>query len=761
MKNKNQQLKKIINSNINDNQNYLTPIPMNPKKSIIKNNYDKRELNNAQKNAVFLRRVEYSKNMRKNYNKIIIEQEILENIILIQKWWKTLYLIIMIQKNIRGFLSRSKLIDNLEKQESFINMLLYIHTLHKKIIFKRFYIKMIINDKRIKVINLINKINNLLIYRFYIKRWKKIIIYSNYIKHWKFTIDKFNILKDIINEKKKEIIKIDNINFKKLETKFKNNSNILEKKDMNKNDKKKKNDEIEHEKNTPRTKRTLVLCFKKKHQVLNNTVDNLEQEIFSEENNFINENYEMMVFRNKKNSVKNLISNSLKKKLENEKPIIKKDKNDITSSIIYDSRNNYDEDKYCKTEIVLKRKNRIKKQINENDKFNNDNNKNNISNRMIEDKNKKNNKKINNKENVNIKNTNNKNYSIISPNKKINKIVKSLSNKRQNEEINTKDKEENKIKEFLINFEKKKHNKRDYNELNKTLENKNEEKKKISSQRNLSIDLNKEKINNDNKLNENKENKREKSSLPTLVKKNNIFQTTIQFQKPTQNILELKEKDKINNLGKDNKELNLHEEIDYVSKFKPPNKIKEILIENLKLNKEILKEKEEQNLIELNNNFKQNQIMNSNNNLFNEKLIKLTQNPNNEVLGYPIPIDYQTINYFPTNNYIENNNQIMNNQNFIHKKNFSSTHLFLYKPPQLGMTFPKKIISNNCNETLSFSNNNINNNQNKILLNCNSNNVLNLSSNNINLNYNNNKIYMKRINICPPKNLNKTYIQHQ
>ena len=759
MKNKNHQLKKIINSNINENHNYLTPIPMNPKKSIIKNNHDKRELNNAQKTAVFLRRVEYSKNMRKNYNKIIIDQEILENIILIQKWWKTLYLIIMIQKNIRGFLSRSKLIDNLEKQESFINMLLYIHTLHKKIMFKRFYIKMIINDKRIKFVNLINKIYSLLKFRFYIKRWKKIIMYSNYIKHWKFTIDKFNILNNIIKEKKKEIKKIDNVKYKQLETKFKNNSIILEKKDMNRNDEKRNIDELEYEKDTPRTKRTLVLCFKKKHQVLNNTVDNLEKDILSEENNFINENYEMMLFRNKKNSVKNLIPNSLKQKLENEKSNMKKNKNDITSSKIYETRNNCDDDKFCKTEVVLKRKNRIKKELNENDKCNNDN-KNNINNRRIEDKNKKYNKKINNKENGNIKNKHDKNNSIISPNKKVKKIVKSLSNKRQNEEISTKDKEENTIKEFLINFEKKKHNKRDNNELNKTLENKNEAEKKRFPQRNLSIDLNKERSNNDNKLNENKEKKREKSSLPTLVKKNNIFQTTIQFQKPTQNILELKEKDKIKNLEKDNIELNLNEEIDYVSKFKPPNKIKEIVIENLNLNKEILKEKEEQNLLQLNNNLNQTQIINSNNNLFNEKLIKFTQNPNNEVLGYPIPIDYQTLNYFPKNNNIENNNQIMNNQNFVQKKNLSSTNLFQYKPHHLGMTFSKKIISNNNNENLSFSNNNINNNQNKILLNCNSNEVLNLSTNNINLNYNN-KIYMKRINICPPKNLNKTYIQHQ
>ena len=89
--------------------------------------------------------------------------------------------------------------------------------------------------------------------------------------------------------------------------------------------------------------------------------------------------------------------------------------------------------------------------------------------------------------NGNIKNNLN-----ISPNKKIKKIVKSLSNKVQKEEINTKDKEENKIKEFLINFDKKKHNKRQHKELNNTTENINEEEKKIISQRNLSIDLKKE-----------------------------------------------------------------------------------------------------------------------------------------------------------------------------------------------------------------------------------------------------------------------------
>ena len=124
---------KVLSNKQTDN--YLTPIPMNPKKSIIKNNYDKKALNNAQKTAVFLRRVEYSTNMRKNNQSKKINSENLRKIIIIQKWWKTLYLIILLQKNIRGFLSRTKLIESLEKQESFINMLLLIDYLHKKIVF--------------------------------------------------------------------------------------------------------------------------------------------------------------------------------------------------------------------------------------------------------------------------------------------------------------------------------------------------------------------------------------------------------------------------------------------------------------------------------------------------------------------------------------------------------------------------------------------------------------------------------------------------
>ena len=680
-------------------KNYLTPIPINSKKNIIKNNYDKKALDKAQKTAIFLRRIEYSKNMKKeNQNKKVIDQEVIENIILIQKWWKTLYLIIILQKNIRGFLSRTKLINGLEKQENFNNMLLDIHNLHKKIMFKRFIKKFIIYNQ-----NLIRK-----------------TLFS-FFNNWKEINEKFQIIKSI-NDKQKN---------KKMEAKFKKKNLQNENKENNIIiENKKKKEELDISKITPRKlKKTLVLCFKKKHQILNKTINNLEENhIYSEENNFIDENYEMMIFKNKKNSVRNLMSCPLNRRIEYEKNFRKSQRSNLIKENETKKTFCDDIDKFCKTVIVSKTKKRIKNKLKENEKNNE------IENNKIEDKNKN-------------------NY--------INEEYKKFNNDIINDNKIKIDDKNNNINQVNINKE---------NNIKKIIN-----KKEIS--KNLSSD-NKKIVLNDSKI----EKKENKNSLPILVKKNNILQTTIQFQKPTENILELKQKEKFKTEEKENIELlNINEEINNISNFKPPKKIKEIVIENLNLNKDIIKEKEEQKNFEtldyekilrphhslrsIDDNLNYlNQTQINSNNPFNERFIKFSQNPNNKILGYPIPID-QIINY----NYIKNkNNNIYletennNNQINIHKKTLSSNNLIQYKPPHLGMTFSKKIISNE-----SFSKNNLRNNQN-ILINSNSNDSINLSTNNTNLNQANNnnnglcnKIYMRRINICPPKNLNKTYIQHQ
>ena len=310
-----------------------------------------------------------------------------------------------------------------------------------------------------------------------------------------------------------------------------------------------------------------------------------------------------------------------------------------------------------------------------------------------------------------------------------------------------------------------------------------------------------DKINNKNK--EELKYKEEKFDSPTLIKKNNIFQTKIQFQKPTtQNILELNQnnntndnynndinnyKNKNDNLDNDIDILNINEEIENIAKFKPPSKIKEIVIENLNLNKNDDQRNDDfyTGYYNYNNNYTEddervlrpnhslgnlttgtdffidnlNQTQNYNNYTpINERYIKFTQNPNNEVLGYPLPIDY--------NNYHNNinNNQIIDNYNskdLVHKKTYSSNNLFQYKYPQISRNiFSKKIIPNS-EVSLHYSNSNSNLRENQNINKYN--NIPNLYSNNNKINQNNlgNIIYMKRVNICPPKNLNKTYVHHQ
>ena len=839
-------------------ESFLTPIPMNPKKSIIKNNYDKKALNNAQKTAVFLRRVEYSSKMRKNTQNKKINPDFLRKIIIIQKWWKTLYLIILLQKNIRGFLSRTKLIESLEKQESFINMLLLIDYLHKKIVFKRFLKKLVKGDKKYCLKNL-NKILSKVNMRIYIKKWENISLkenkdilickLKNCFVHWKKNVDKFTIVKSILKNYKnnnnndlifssfkkfKEIIekrgilkslilfKKENLNNPKIiksknNNKTKNSKNLkVEKKENPKNNIEKRNKvEKESEKEEPKkSKKTLVFLFKKKHQINNIPNDNVNQtELFIEENNFINENYEMMLFKNKRNSVKNF-DNPLKKKF---KEIKTKDINEMKVVSSREKNNdllnmnktftNVKLDKINETDI---RKKKRKKIINE-EKIDNKKNKNNMikkeNNKIIKNSNKESNSKayLNNlnKELENIKNENiiidppfqdilkentqasikekeenlkllskNKEDEIFNKNEEFNKMLEqdkliefetinildddiyfknNIDEKNNNEENKN---EKKKIKEVVITFDKKINN--DFNfDINKIEENQNKE---INNLEKVENTLNENLKENNEEL---KNKRKDKITSPTLVKKNNILQTTIQFQKPTQNILELKQKNNLLDKKEEDIEiLNINEEIENISKFKPPSKIKEIVIENLNLNKQnndfytgydniFIND---DNTMTLNHslsnyNLGHHYLMNTNqNNIYipnNERFIQCNQNLNNEVFRYPINQinsyqyrkmqipDYQIIDYD-------------NNNNLIHKKTLSSNNLFQYNPPHLnGMTFNKKII----NYDTPVNNNNLINNQN-----LNNNNPVNQS----NLN---NKIYMRRVNICPPKNLNKTFQQ--
>lgn len=107
----------------------LTPIPTINKKEI-KNKYEGKELSNAERTAVHIRRLEYSNCMKKKDKKSNSKR--LLSIILIQQWWKVIYSIIKIQKNVRGHALRQKLMIELQNEEWLIErLLLFERNIHK------------------------------------------------------------------------------------------------------------------------------------------------------------------------------------------------------------------------------------------------------------------------------------------------------------------------------------------------------------------------------------------------------------------------------------------------------------------------------------------------------------------------------------------------------------------------------------------------------------------------------------------------------
>ena len=80
-------------------------------KKKIKNHFEKSTLHKGERTAVCIRRLEYSFGIKQNK---INERNIKirnKKIIRIQQWWKMLYRVIIIQKNIRGYLIRKKVIE--------------------------------------------------------------------------------------------------------------------------------------------------------------------------------------------------------------------------------------------------------------------------------------------------------------------------------------------------------------------------------------------------------------------------------------------------------------------------------------------------------------------------------------------------------------------------------------------------------------------------------------------------------------------------
>ena len=121
----------------------LTPIPAVKQKNKISTEYERKNFTKAIGNAKYLRRYQYSnsievKNIERHKEIKQCEKIFLENIKYIQIWWKTIFQIIKLQKHIRGFIFRLKLLDSLEKKEIYADKIISLMRSIKKILFKRF-----------------------------------------------------------------------------------------------------------------------------------------------------------------------------------------------------------------------------------------------------------------------------------------------------------------------------------------------------------------------------------------------------------------------------------------------------------------------------------------------------------------------------------------------------------------------------------------------------------------------------------------------
>ena len=143
----------------------LIPIPTIKQKNKLKNDFEKKKLYNAMGNAKYIRRYQYSNNISKKQIEQYRETQKNEKIIFdkvkfIQIWWKTIFQIIKIQKNLKGYLFRIKLIQTLDKREKYIDKVLNLSKSLKKIFFLQF-LQLLIKQKY----------NN----KFYFQKWNEII----------------------------------------------------------------------------------------------------------------------------------------------------------------------------------------------------------------------------------------------------------------------------------------------------------------------------------------------------------------------------------------------------------------------------------------------------------------------------------------------------------------------------------------------------------------------------------------------------------
>ena len=113
-------------------------------------------------------------------NKIKENKKLFDKISYLQLWWKTIFQIIKIQKYLRGFLYRIKLLKVLELKENIVYGVIRIEKIAKKHLFKNVFL--LIKDKIVQK------------KKYYFNKWNDFIIKKNIIHKLK-TFDKNKIIK--------------------------------------------------------------------------------------------------------------------------------------------------------------------------------------------------------------------------------------------------------------------------------------------------------------------------------------------------------------------------------------------------------------------------------------------------------------------------------------------------------------------------------------------------------------------------------------
>ena len=260
-------------------ENSLTPIPVKEKNAVrgVAGLFNKNQYKNAERTAVFIRRMEYSSGVQKHFKPSRKNEENLNKIIIIQEWWKTMYKIIRLQKCVRGFLFRRKLMKSLEHQERLLQFITVCDNIHGYHLYNEFFtnFKNLYNQIKAKQLELledfsekmekIEKLNNLKKLKNKFSEWRrraeevkklekarqfhKLKIAKKIMMSWtkahKFKKILLKVLKNNCNEQKKQLldqlyknkIKIDNDYTKAKKKKkkiFQNRDNSLKKEYLDK-----------------------------------------------------------------------------------------------------------------------------------------------------------------------------------------------------------------------------------------------------------------------------------------------------------------------------------------------------------------------------------------------------------------------------------------------------------------------------------------------------------------------------------------------